>query len=60
MENIKVQNMMCESCVKKISEALKNNNIEANVILRLKIVQVDPKDLELAKKIIKELGYEVI
>lgn len=54
-----IVNMMCEACVNKITSALKNEGIDAQINLRFKKATVEKKDEEKAKEIIRSLGYEV-
>jgi copper chaperone CopZ len=57
---IKVNNMMCEKCQKKIIEGLENHDIECGVNLANKEVIVEDKDKEAAIKIITKLGYKTL
>jgi len=57
--NLSVPNMMCQSCVDKIQSKLKESNIECNIDLRFKVVQVDEDKKELATELIRSLNYEV-
>lgn len=57
---IKVENMMCEKCQKKIIDGLENHDIECGVNLANKEVIVEDKDKDTAIKIINKLGYKTI
>lgn len=59
MTEIKVDGMHCPMCVKRISEALKEAGIEAEVNLENKTVSVDEANVAKAKEEIEDLGFEV-
>ena len=59
MTEIEVKGMHCQMCVKRISDALKEAEIEAVVSLETKTVSVNEKDIERAKEEIEDLGFEV-
>ncbi len=59
MTEIKVEGMHCPMCVKRISDALKEAEIEAVVSLEAKTVSVNEKDVEKAKEELEDLGFEV-
>jgi|GEM_PF-474818 len=59
MEIIKVEGMHCAMCVKRISDALKEAGIDAEISLENKTVSVDISNLEKAKEEIEDLGFEV-
>lgn len=57
MKTIKVSNMNCMNCVKKIQGALLKDDINAEIDLKNHTVEVTDKDLEKAVSNIKEVGY---
>lgn len=59
MTEIKVEGMHCAMCVKRISEALKEAGIPAEISLENKTVSVDEANVEKAKSEIEDLGFEV-
>ncbi len=59
MAEIKVEGMHCPVCVKRISEALENAGITAEVNLETKTVSVNDADVIKAKEEIEDLGFEV-
>lgn len=59
MTEIKVEGMHCAMCVKRISEALKEADIPAEISLENKTVSVDEANVEKAKSEIEDLGFEV-
>ncbi len=59
MAEIKVSGMHCPMCVKRISEALENANIKAEVTLETQTVTVADADVEKAKEEIEDIGFEV-
>ncbi len=59
MVEIKVEGMHCPMCVKRISEALKEAGIEAEINLETKTVSVEETNAEKAKEEIEDLGFEV-
>lgn len=59
MTEIKVEGMHCPMCVKRISEALENAGIKAEVNLETKTVSVEDADVVKAKEEIEDLGFEV-
>ena len=58
MVEIKVPNINCQGCVKKIEEQFSTKNLEAEIILETKIVKVNEADEKLAKKLIKKAGFK--
>jgi copper chaperone len=60
METIKVNNMTCEHCVKRIDEALKKLNLDHSIKLETKTVEVDANKLQLFEvfEALDEMGYE--
>lgn len=60
METIKVNNMTCEHCVKRIDEALKKLNLDHTIKLDTKTVEVDANKLQLFEvfEALDEMGYE--
>ena len=54
---IKVTDMMCQHCVKKIDKALAD--LEHNISLENREVEVNDKDAMQAKELIKAAGYTV-
>lgn len=59
MTEIKVEGMHCPVCVKRISDALKEAEIEAVISLETKTVSVNENDVERAKEELEDLGFEV-
>ena len=59
MTEIKVEGMHCPVCVKRISDALKEAEIDAVVSLETKTVSVNEGDVERAKEELEDLGFEV-
>ncbi len=59
MAEIIVEGMHCPMCVKRISEALENSGIKAEVNLETKTVSVADADAEKAKQEIEDIGFEV-
>lgn len=59
MKEIKIEGMHCAMCVKRISEALKEAGIHAEISLENKTVSVDEANVEKAKNEIEDLGFEV-
>lgn len=57
MKKIEVNDMSCMSCVKKIQTELLKNKINAKIDLSSHQISVLDNELELAVKIIKDLGY---
>ncbi|MBN2268330.1 MAG: cation transporter [Acholeplasmataceae bacterium] len=57
---LQVENMTCNHCVMKIQKSLLIHGVEAKVSLdEHAVILKSEKDLEKAKKAIKEAGYEV-
>lgn len=62
MNTLKVEGMMCEGCVKRVVEGLKEAGITAEVSLENKTVSF-AGDAEVVKKAISEiedLGFDVV
>lgn len=57
MKTIKVNDMTCMACYKKIQTELLKNQIVPNIDLLTHEVKVNEKDLNNAVLIIKNLGY---
>ncbi len=57
MVEIKVEGMHCPMCVKRITEAMQNADIEAKVDLETKTVTVAEADVEKAKEELDDLGF---
>ena len=57
MVDIKVPNIMCQSCCDKIKASLEKAGVQAEIDLRFKLVSVDDKDVEAARKAIEDAGY---
>ena len=57
MTKIEVLGMHCPMCVKRISDALKEAGIEAEVCLETKTVSVNEADVEKAKEELEDLGF---
>lgn len=56
---IRVKDMMCDNCRKKILSALEKAEIEAEVDLAKKVVIVEDEAESEAKAIISLIGYKV-
>lgn len=61
MNTLKVEGMMCEGCVKRVVEGLKEAGITAEVSLENKTVSFegDEKVVKKATSEIEDLGFEV-
>lgn len=62
MNTLKVEGMMCQGCVNRVLEALKEMNVVAEVSLENKTVSFDG-DAILVKQVaseIEDLGFEVV
>lgn len=63
-EQIRVDGMSCEHCVKSIEEALKQIGVEAKVDLSKGVVDVDfdgeTADLSKIKNTIEDQGFDVL
>lgn len=59
MIQLKVTNMKCEGCTKKIGDGLSKAGIAANVELSTKMVSVEEGQAQKAKEVISSLGYKV-
>lgn len=57
MKKLKVVDMHCEKCVKRISEALTNENIKFEINLEEKIVSVQEEKLAMAVETLDDLGF---
>lgn len=57
MKEIKVSNMNCANCTKKINMKLSLNDIDNNIDLDNKTVTVSEADFVKATELIKEAGY---
>jgi len=60
MTTLKVNNMRCEHCVKRINEALDKANIKHKIDLSNKTVKVEADKLKLLEvfDILESIGYE--
>ncbi len=56
-ESIYVSNMSCKHCVARITKALEEKSIDAEVVLETKTVLVDKETVDQARAAIKEAGY---
>lgn len=57
---LNVENMTCNHCVMKIQKSLLINGVDAKVSLdEHAVILKSDKDVDKAKKAIKEAGYEV-
>lgn len=54
---VEVPGMMCQNCVKRISNAFSEAGIAVEISLETKSVDVEEKDLEKAKSILDDLGF---
>ena len=59
MKTLKVPAMMCANCVKRISTALENAGIDANVDLATKTVTVAADKADAVIEILDDLGFDV-
>jgi len=62
MNTLKVEGMMCEGCVKRVVEGLKEAGITAEVSLENKTVSFEG-DVEIVEKAtseIEDLGFDVV
>ena len=59
MKTLKVPGMMCNMCVKRISNALTEEGIEATVDLKNKTVSVSEAVAAKVVDILDDLGFEV-
>ncbi len=57
MTEIKVEGMHCPMCVKRITEAMQNAGIKAEVDLETKTVTVPDNDAAKAKEELEDLGF---
>ncbi len=62
MNTLKVEGMMCEGCVKRVVEGLKEAGITAEVSLENKTVSFegDAEVVKTAASEIEDLGFEVV
>lgn len=62
MNTLKVEGMMCEGCVKRVVEGLKEAGITAEVSLENKTVSFggDENTVKKATSEIEDLGFEVV
>ena len=58
MTTLSVPGMRCVKCVERITNALKNEGIEAEVSLDTKSVTVDDKDAKAASEALDDIGFE--
>lgn len=58
MATLNVPGMHCMKCVERITNALRNEGIEAEVKLDSKSVTVDEKDVKAAMEAIDDIGFE--
>lgn len=59
MEKLKVIDMNCEHCVKKIAAALDKAGIDAEICLEEKTIAIDPEDRSEAQKALAAAGYHI-
>ncbi len=59
MTKLYIPDMHCENCVKRISNAFQESNIDCTIDLSLKTVTVDPTKEAESKEILDDLGFEV-
>lgn len=59
-KEIKVEDMMCEHCVRKITQVLESEGIDSTIDLSSKQVTVDEQDLEDALELIKNAGFNPV
>ena len=57
MKEIKVNDMSCVNCVRKIQTSLLTKNIKLEIDLKNHTVKVNESNLDLAVETIKDLGY---
>lgn len=62
MNTLKVEGMMCEGCVKRVAEGLKEAGIMAEVSLENKTVSFegDAEVVKVAVNEIEDLGFDVV
>lgn len=62
MNTLKVEGMMCEGCVKRVTEGLKEAGIAAEVSLEDKTVSFEGDENAVKKAVseIEDLGFEVV
>ncbi|MDE6434424.1 MAG: heavy-metal-associated domain-containing protein [Lachnospiraceae bacterium] len=62
MTTLNVEGMMCEGCVKRVTEALRNLGLEPEVSLENKTVVFEGDEAAAAKaaEAIEDLGFEVV
>lgn len=62
MTTLNVEGMMCEGCVKRVTEALHNLGLEPEVSLENKTVAFDGDEAAAAKAVeaIEDLGFDVV
>lgn len=62
MNTLKVEGMMCEGCVKRVTEGLKEVGITAEVSLENKTVSFEGDENAVKKAVseIEDLGFEVV
>ncbi|MDO5155787.1 MAG: cation transporter [Eubacteriales bacterium] len=62
MTTLKVEGMMCEGCVKRVTNALTELGLDANVSLAEKTVSYESDAVETAKvqEAIEDLGFSVV
>lgn len=58
MKTLKVPGMMCNMCVKRISKALTEEGIEANIDLSMKTVSVAEEVAAKVIDILDDLGFD--
>lgn len=58
MKTLKVPDMHCEMCVKRISNALREAGVEFEIDLKEKTVDVEEAKLRLAIDELSDLGFE--
>ncbi|NLG02693.1 MAG: heavy-metal-associated domain-containing protein [Clostridia bacterium] len=57
METLKVEQMHCEMCVKRIDEALKERGIECEINLAEKTVRIEAGRKKEVLEILDDLGF---
>lgn len=60
MIKLKVDEIHCENCTRRIKNALSEANIEHTVSLKEKTVTVNPKDVESVQEILETLGFDSV
>lgn len=58
MQTLKVEDMHCEKCVSRISNAFSREGIAFEISLEDKTVQVDATKVEEALELLDDLGFE--